>query len=719
MAVAAVSGDGFSSNWYRVAALRPRLRSHAAMHRHTYRGKVWYVLQDQQTGRHFRLSPSANMLLCLMDGQRTTEQIWQAASDRLGAERPTRADTLRLLVQLHQGDLLHAGLPELAELDRRAERDRRSRMLVWLRNPMAVRFPLLDPDRALEGVAPVLRAIPGWFAALAWFALIAAGLVLAALHWPELSANVSDRVLTTQNLVMLMLLYPASKILHELGHACAIKLGGGEVHEVGIMLLILVPVPYVEGSASSAFRDRRVRMLAAAAGVMVELALAAIAVCCWVGLSPGLLRAAMFNIALLCSVSTLLFNANPLLRFDGYYVLCDLLEIPNLDLRARKYLLYLLQHRLFGDETVRNPVQAPGERFWFVAYGLTSFFYRLAVMVGIVVLVSAKLFVLGTLLAVFATVQMFVLPLARGARYLFTGRQLQHNRRRAAWIVGGALATAAAFLFVLPLPYGALASGVVWVPEQAIVRAGADGFVQGLLAAPDTDVAAGAPLFALQDPAAAAQLEVYRADLQVAEGRFQEANLIDRNRARLASDQVDRARATLARAEQRRQDLQATALQAGIFIVPDAARLPGRFVHKGDLLGYVIAPGDREVRVVVPQAEIDLVRSRTRAVQVRSAEQLADTVPAVIAREMPSALDHAPAPGLSSEGGGPMVADPSSSGRDRPLGQFFEVVLHPLGALLSERVGEHAFARFDLGWQPVGWRILRQVRQVTLRMIND
>ena len=100
---------------------------------------------------------------------------------------------------LHQGDLLQAGLPDMGELDRRAERDRQARMLVWLRNPMAVRFPLLDPDRALEGVAPVLRAIPGWFAALAWFALIAAGLVLAALHWPELSANVSDRVLTTQN----------------------------------------------------------------------------------------------------------------------------------------------------------------------------------------------------------------------------------------------------------------------------------------------------------------------------------------------------------------------------------------------------------------------------------------------------------------------------------------------------------------------------------------
>ena len=535
--------EGFSNQWYRVAQLRPRLRSHAAIHRHTYRAKVWYVLQDQQTGRHFRVSPAANMLLCLMDGQRTTEQIWQAASNRLGAERPTRAETLRLLVQLHQGDLLHAGLPDLAELDRRAERDRRGRMLIWLRNPMAMRFPLFDPDRALDWALPLLRAVPGWCAALAWFGLIAAGLVLAALHWPELSANVSDRVLTTQNLVMLMILYPASKILHELGHACAIKLGGGEVHEVGIMMLILVPVPYVEGSASSAFPERRLRMAAAAAGVMVELALAAAAVCFWVALSPGLLRAAMFNIALLCSISTLLFNANPLLRFDGYYVLCDVLEIPNLDARAKKYLMYLVQHAILGDETVQSPVQARGERFWFLVYGLASFLYRLAVMVGIVLLVAAKLFVVGTLLAVFAAVQMFGVPLFRATRYLVSGRQLQHNRRRAGWVVGSALAAAAALLFALPLPYAALASGVVWVPEAAIVRAGADGFVQHLDIEPDQKVAAGVPLIDMQDPAAAAQLEVYRADLQVAEGRFQETNLIDRARARLVGEQLDRARA--------------------------------------------------------------------------------------------------------------------------------------------------------------------------------
>ena len=132
----------------------------------------------------------------------------------------------------------------------------------------------------------------------------------------------------------------------------------------------------------------------------------------------------------------------------------------------------------------------------------------------------------------------------------------------------------------------------------------------------------------------------------------------------------------------------------------------------------MIAPGDREVRVVVPQALIDLVRSRTRAVSVRSAGEPGEAEAATVLREMPSALDRAPAPGLSSEGGGPMISDPSSSGRDRPLDQFYEVVLRPQGGALAARVGGHAYARFDLGWQPIGWRIMRAVRQGTLRLLN-
>jgi putative peptide zinc metalloprotease protein len=113
--------SGFAGSWYRVANLKPRLRTHAEIHRHQYRNQLWYVLQDRQNDRFFRISPAANLILCLMDGKRTMEHIWRLAGERLGRDRPTRADTLRLLAQIHQADLLLASLPpDMTELERRA-----------------------------------------------------------------------------------------------------------------------------------------------------------------------------------------------------------------------------------------------------------------------------------------------------------------------------------------------------------------------------------------------------------------------------------------------------------------------------------------------------------------------------------------------------------------------------------------------------------------------
>ena len=158
--------------------------------------------------------------------------------------------------------------------------------------------------------------------------------------------------------------------------------------------------------------------------------------------------------------------------------------------------------------------------------------------------------------------------------------------------------------------------------------------------------------------------------------------------------------------------------RAGRFVVPDAANLPHRFVHKGDVLGYVLGGGDIGVRVVVPQAEIDQIRARTARVDVLLAERMDHVFPAQVVRETPAALDRAPAPALSPEGGGPMLTDPASKGHERPLDRWyaFEIALSDPDAV--GRIGEHASARFDLGGEPLAWRIARGVRQVLLRTLN-
>jgi len=169
-----------------------------------------------------------------------------------------------------------------------------------------------------------------------WLGLVLTGIILAVLHWPELTSDVVDRVLATENVALIVCVYPVVKSLHELGHAFATKVWGGEVHEVGIMLLVFIPVLYVDASASAAFRQKHRRIIVGAAGILVETALAAIAIIIWIYGSPGIGRAIAFNVILIGGVSTLLFNGNPLLRFDAYFILSDLIEIPNLGSRATR-----------------------------------------------------------------------------------------------------------------------------------------------------------------------------------------------------------------------------------------------------------------------------------------------------------------------------------------------------------------------------------------------
>ena len=168
-------------------------------------------------------------------------------------------------------------------------------------------------------------------------------MVLAGVHWPELSENLADRVLAVENLLVMWLCFPVVKFLHELGHAYAVKNGGGEVHEMGIMLLVFTPVPYVDASAASGFRSKWRRALVGAAGMLTEILIAAVFIVVWVAAEPGWLRAIAFNVGLSAGVSTVIFNANPLLRFDGYYILSDLIEVPNLGARGNQYWRYLLE----------------------------------------------------------------------------------------------------------------------------------------------------------------------------------------------------------------------------------------------------------------------------------------------------------------------------------------------------------------------------------------
>ena len=252
----------FSPSWYRVAELKPRLRSHLEIHRHHYRGELWYVLQDHASGRFQRFTPSAHMLIGLMDGKHSVQEIWEAGRARLGEDAPTQEEVIRLLSQLHAVNALQTDVvPDTAEMLKRFEKQRYGKLKQNLRSPLFMRFALLDPERILALFLPLVRPFFSWAGAVIWLVVVGYGIFQAGVHWPELTRNIADRILAPSNLVILWLTYPFLKAFHEFGHAFAVKVRGGEVHEMGIMLLVFTPIPYVDASAASSFRNRRERCL--------------------------------------------------------------------------------------------------------------------------------------------------------------------------------------------------------------------------------------------------------------------------------------------------------------------------------------------------------------------------------------------------------------------------------------------------------------------------
>jgi putative peptide zinc metalloprotease protein len=305
-----------------------------------------------------------------------------------------------------------------------------------------------------------VRPLFGWFGVALWLVVVVTGAFLAGVHWGDLTENIVDRALTPQNLLLLWFIYPAVKAFHELGHGYATKLAGGEVHKIGIMFLVLIPVPYVDASAASGFRDKHKRMVVGAIGIMVELFLGSLALFIWIGAEAGAVHAVTYNVMLISGISTLLFNGNPLLRFDGYYVLADALEIPNLGSRATKYLGYLIQRYGLGIRDADSPANSRGERFWFLFYGVSAFIYRIFIMFIIVIYIGAKFFIVGIALALWAVTTQILIPTGKSMAFLFNSPRLKRNRAQVLGRAAALAAVAITLLFVVPAPLWILAEGV-------------------------------------------------------------------------------------------------------------------------------------------------------------------------------------------------------------------------------------------------------------------
>ena len=711
-----------SEHWHAVRFLRPSLRPGVQPLHRRLRGKAWVLLLDPVTQRFHRVTPAVWRVLELLDGRRTLDEVWAAACERVDAHDGgtiSQQELVQLMSALYANDLLQTQVsPDAGEVFERFRRQQRAkRRQSWL-NPMSLRLPLLHPDPWFERWAGLARALFSLPVLLLWLAFVTPACVLAWQHWGALTDNLSDRVLSSSNLALLWLTYPLVKSVHEWAHGMAVKAWGGNVREIGLMFIIFTPVPYVDATSSYRFPSKWARAAVAAAGIMAELVLGAGAVYVWLMAESGLATAVAFNVILIAGVSTVLVNGNPLMRYDGYFIACDLLEMPNLAQRSTQYWAYLVDRYGFGARDALPPIEARGERLTMFVYGAIAPVYRLLISIGLIWFVATEYLFVGAVMAVMAAYTALLMPLWKGWQHLRESPGLARRRETALRRTGLALLLVAAFIGFVPMPFYSMHGAVVWLPDEAIVRAEAVGQVQRALPAPGASVRRGEPLLVLDNPRASADLGTAAAAVAQAQAQLRKAEVDEPVRAEPLRAELASRAARLADAERRVRALSVNAGASGVWTPAAATELAGRWVKRGEVVGFVVAGPSMLVRTAVTQEDMDLIRSRLRGVQVRLANELSQTVSARVQRQVPGGEFDLVSPALGTSGGGEIAVDPSQRGGTRSLKRVFDIELALERPSRAPVFGDRAHVRFDLGLEPLGWQWYLRLRQVFLSQLN-
>lgn len=702
----------FSPRWYRVNALRPQLRAQVELRRQDQRGVAWFLLIDEAADEVRRVNRAAYEFIGRCDGHHTVEQIWE----QLLAERPddvmSQEDAIRLLAALHdRGLIAFDAAPDVEAMFRARDAKLGKRRLQGV-NPLAFRLALLNPTRLLDALEPLGRRLFNATAFVAWaIAVVTAG-VLALLHVNELSAHAARLMASPGQLFLSWLMYPVIKAVHELGHALAVRRYGVPVRQAGITLLMMTPVPFVNASGADGLRWRHQRAIVSAAGIMAELAIAALCLFVWLAVQPGTVQDMALVAMLIGALSTVLVNGNPLMRFDGYYLFCDLLDLRNLGTRSGLWWREWLARRVLGNASGRPLETLPGETVWLVAYAPLAGVYRVALSLGIGLWIGSHSALLGTGIGLFLFVTLVGQPTLAALRAIAAA-----GRPRAAWRGAAAAAALVGSIAILPVPFSTLAQGVVWLPERAQLRAGTDGFIARLVVADGAPVHAGDLVAVLSDErleAAQAALLADATDLEVA--MFQ-AMTNDPDKVPALREKLAYSRAEAQRNADKLAQLEVRALADGVLVMPRQAEQLGSYRKKGELIGHLLTGDALTVRVALPQDQADLVRSAPREVGVRLAEEGYRLRAGRVERDLDGAVAKLPSAALGDRGGGAIPTDGSDQdglATQRPV----VLVDVAVPALHSERVGARAMVRFDHGRATIAAQGLRKLQQLVLQHFN-
>jgi len=599
-------------------------------------GRAWTV-KDAVAERYWQLEEEECFLLRSLDGRTSADKLREKFSRQFAPRRLTTQRLTAFLARLHDEGLIVVNRPGQADiiLERQA-RWRRDTPWRALGHLLAWRFRGIDPDRWLNACAPRL----GWLftgrSAAAYVMLLLSAILLAVVQWPAFDREISDLTtsLEAQQVLLFLVAIAGAKVLHELGHAVACKHYGGECHELGLMLFLGAPSLYCNVSDAWMLKEKRHRIVISAAGILVELGLAAACTWLWWFTHAGLIHSLALYGMIACSVNTLFLNGNPLLQYDGYYVLADLTETPNLRQQAsaavRRFLARLvLGVRIEADGWIHHPRQT-----WLVLYGIASSAYRWVVTIVVLwflhdLLEPYDMQIVSWLIAALLLFTLLAVPIAATLRFF----------RRPAWdseirwgLVGSravVLLAAFAALLGMPLPFH-VAAPVVLEPRGArSVYVEVEGRLEWAMAA-GAEVKKGDVVARLKNHALERELEELIGERNAKRKRLE--SLLRRQADPEAAAQIPTAEKSLWDAEerlaQRRRDVERLVIRApaaGVVLPPpQKATEPknrtwvgtpldehnlGCHLQSGKVICVLGSPHVMDGIVFVHQEDTDLVRA--------------------------------------------------------------------------------------------------------------
>jgi putative peptide zinc metalloprotease protein len=666
----------FSPFWHRVASSKPRLRPHVQITRQHYRRGRWHVAHDPASNQFFRLNPVAYDLVCALDGERTVDEAWKLCLDKYADAAPTQNEVIELLSQLYSSNLLSIdAAPEVEQLLRRGRERTAKKIRQQVIGLMYFRFKLFNPDPLLSWLEPIFRPALSKTGLVLWALLV---IVAIASIIPDARriAGGLDSLSNPANWGWMLLTFVLLKAWHELGHGLICKRLGGQVPETGFIMLVLLPSPYVDASAAWAFRSKWQRALVGAGGMIFELAAAAVAALIWVRAADGtLLKELCSYVMISASITTIFFNANPLMRFDGYFILSDLLEIPNLMQRSVTMLKFLFQRHVYRIESARPPTTLPGEAIILLVFGVLSLAYRIFLFVVITFVVLGMFFIVGIILALWSAAAWFLLPTGTFVHWLATSPALGDRRGRAVMVSLAMAALTTVLVGIVPLPDWRRVTGVIEPIDRAGVYAGAEGFVKAVHARPGQNVNAGDPILTLDSPELESNIALAEANIRSLESSRREAIASgDPDSAAVALAQLGVYRESLIELKRRRGELVVRAPMSGVIVTADPDRLSGAYLQIGAPICEVVNPTKTRVAATLNQTEVAWIFQTPKDqldLRMRPASDLSRVITGTSVVALPAAQRRLPHAALGVLGGGEFLLKPEDpSGKTSKQEQF-------------------------------------------------